>query len=50
MFGLEEYSTEEDLVRQHTVICTRNQSEIFFFPKEALNEVQKRNGNMIEEY
>ena len=46
MFGLEEYM-DDNPIRQHTVICIQNSSVIYYFPKEALNEVFKRNGEAI---
>ena len=49
MFGLEELM-EENKTRQFTVICTQSNSQIYYFPKDAMNEVQRTNGSLIIDY
>ncbi|CDW85251.1 UNKNOWN [Stylonychia lemnae] len=49
MFGLEEY-LQQDTTRQFTVTCTKNKSTVFYFPKDALAEVSKKNMKIVTEY
>jgi len=49
MFGLEEY-LEKEPCRQYTVTCVKNKSEIFYFPKDALGELGKKNSHIISKY
>eukprot|EP00347_Sterkiella_histriomuscorum_P010422 403376361 len=48
-FGMEEF-LNPDKQRLFTITCIKNKSECFYFPKDALGEVAKKNMKIINQY